>query len=500
MSHPEPSSSGISRRNFLNRLSALAAFAPLHALGLRVAKGEAPPPIAGYGPLVNKGDLWLPEEFDYQIISWQGKLMSDGALTPGIFDGMGAFPDRSQPGGVTRTVLIRNHENREAGGETRVVTDKTLEYDALAFGGNTKLVVDRRPLPRDPGTKKRRYEYVVVKDFAIMGGTTTNCAGGEMPFKKWLTCEEVVKRTPNGIKHGYVFEVDAMSEGQVPAVPVLAAGRFAHEAAASRGGIVYLTEDRSIAADPVLGEVGACMYRFLPNGRPSRYSNLAFRGGRLQALRLRDEYHANMHIGREIGRSYKVDWVPIDDPDHDDDTDSRTDRMLGFIPTRIQAQDRGAAYFDRLEGMWATGAGSSARIYFDCTSGGAARLGQIWEYTPSRSTIRLVYESTSPATLRNPDNMAVVPQTGDVFLCEDGGGEQYVRGLTRRGEIYNFVKTGLNFTEFCGACFDRGGHTLYLNQQGDRGFLPNGPVNATARTYAIYGPFRHRSRSPVAPL
>src|SRR5436190_7041567 len=110
MSHPERSS-GISRRNFLRKASALAALGPLHALGMRVASGQTVPSVVGYGPLVDKGDLWLPEEFEYQIISWQGKPMSDGALTPGIFDGMGAFPDRNQPGGVTRTVLIRNHEN-----------------------------------------------------------------------------------------------------------------------------------------------------------------------------------------------------------------------------------------------------------------------------------------------------------------------------------------------------------------------------------------------------
>ncbi len=37
---------------------------------------------------------------------------------------------------------------------------------------------------------------------AILGGTSTNCAGGELPFKKWMTGEEVVKRQPNGKKHG----------------------------------------------------------------------------------------------------------------------------------------------------------------------------------------------------------------------------------------------------------------------------------------------------------
>lgn len=71
----------------------------------------------------------------------------------------------------------------------------------------------------------------------------------------------------------------------------------------------------------------------------------------------------------------------------------------------------------------------------------------------------------------------------------DGSGEQFVRGVTRDGAIYDFAKTAANDTEFCGGCFDPDGKTLYLNQQGDRGSLPGGPANAGAVTYAIYGPF-----------
>ena len=90
-----------------------------------------------------KGDLALPAEFNYQVISRQGRPMSDGQLTPGIFDGMGAF--RGPRG---RTILIRNHENREQAGEMKVVTGPH-EYDAAMFGGNTKLEVVRRRAGRD---------------------------------------------------------------------------------------------------------------------------------------------------------------------------------------------------------------------------------------------------------------------------------------------------------------------------------------------------------------
>lgn len=185
-------------------------------LGATIGKSE------GYGPLVNKGDLWLPVDFNYQVISVQGTIMS-----------------------------------------------------------------------------------------------------------------------------GYIFEIDANADGPVPAIPVIQAGRRAHEAAVEAAGIIYTTEDRSITPDPLLGSIGSCFYRYIPNPRGAGYP-LAETTGPLQALKLRDEFHANMDIGRIVGKPYKVEWVPVPEPDHDDDTDARLDRVSGFTPNRVQAQDNGAAYFDRL--------------------------------------------------------------------------------------------------------------------------------------------------------
>jgi len=58
----------MNRRSFLQR-GALAGGAlflgPLHALGARAAAGQPPASSPGYGPLVLKGDLWLPAEFNY---------------------------------------------------------------------------------------------------------------------------------------------------------------------------------------------------------------------------------------------------------------------------------------------------------------------------------------------------------------------------------------------------------------------------------------------------
>ena len=474
----------MNRRNFIKGSAvfggALAALGPFQALSARRVLGAAIAKSEGYGPLVNKGDLWLPADFNYQIISVQGTIMSDGQATPGIFDGMAAYRGR---GGTT--VLIRNHENRERAGELKVMTPAGLQYNVAARGGNTKLEVQRKRAGKDSTTGQALYNYEVVRDFAILGGTSTNCAGGIRSPHTWITCEEVVKRL-NGKKHGYIFEIDADADGPVPAIPVLQAGRRAHEAAVEAAGIIYMTEDRGVTPDSLLGSIGSCFYRYVPNPRGAGYP-LAETSGPLEALKLKDEFHANMDIGRIVGKPYSVEWVPVPEPDHDDDTDARVDRVAGFTPNRVQAQDNGAAYFDRLEGMW-TEPGES-RIYFDTTSGGAAKLGQVWEYHPGRETLTLVFESSSSAELQNPDNVVVVPQTGHIFLQEDGDGEQYVRGITRDGEIYDFARTTANETEFCGGCFDPDGKTFYLNQQGDRGSLPDGPANARAVTYAIYGPF-----------
>jgi secreted PhoX family phosphatase len=67
--------------------------------------------------------------------------------------------------------------------------------------------------------------------------------------------------------------------------------------------------------------------------------------------------------------------------------------------------------------------------------------------------------------------------------------------VTRDGEIYDFAQTVTNETEFCGACFDPDGQTLYVNQQGERlgeNEPPQGTPQMRAVTYAIYGPFERR--------
>ncbi|CAN5232864.1 DUF839 domain-containing protein [soil metagenome] len=433
------------RRSFLKRGAAgaggLAMASPLQAFAAR-AGTEGRPHSDGYGPLVDMGDLSLPRGFKYRIISQEGEIMDDGNPTPSSFDGMAAMR-----GGNGNAILIRNHENRQAEGDTDeidVIVPPGMRYDSdtLFNAGCTKLVVhDRR----------------VVRSFAVLGGTTTNCAGGRMPWRSWVTCEE--NFSDGNEPHGYIFEVPASARGAIEARPVKSAGRFVHEAVAWHNGILYLTEDRRF---------DSAYYRWLPNRAPDRPGELATIDGELQALKFVDVPNANTD-GWPIGEPFAVEWVTIPDPDPEADE------------VRDQAHELEAAAFNRTEGIWV----GNQRIYFDCTEGGIAGLGQVWELNPRAQTLTLIYETPGAEQLKNPDNLTVAP-TGDLFLCEDSEPPQFIRGLTPNGGIYDFARANTRESEFAGACFDPDGRTMYVNQFGD--------VNLEgAVTYAIWGPWGRRA-------
>ena len=309
-----------------------------------------------------------------------------------------------------------------------------------AFGGNTKMEVRRTEGGRDPVTGQQLYAYEVVRDFAILGGTSTNCAGGIRSPHQWLTCEEVVKRSANGIKHGYIFEIDARADGPVPAIPVPQAGRRAHEAALEHAGIVYMTEDRSTSRRTPCAARSAPLLPVYPDAARRRRP-LHVLAVRSRRSRLQGEYLANMDMARVVGVPYPVEWVPIPEPDHDDDTDNRRDRVSGFTPNRVQAAGRRRGGSSAVKKACGSGRGEGRRSTSIAPTGGASGVGQVWEYDPGRETLTLIYESTSPATLENPDNVVIVPQDRRHF---PSGGQQRRESSVASplaGEIYDFAKS-----------------------------------------------------------
>ena len=445
------------RRRFLAVSGGAVAAASFQALACRSTdqneKGAIGPSTepnhVGYGPLGPVRDettglplLQLPPGFRYLSFGWKGDRLDDGSSTPGAHDGMAAF---EAEGGRVR--LVRNHELRAG-----LAFSSDSVYDGQAGGGTTTLEFDT-----SSGT--------VVAAWPSLAGTAVNCAGGPTPWGTWLSCEETVEGPgdENGytLPHGYVFEVPV--DGTAQPVPYKAMGRFVHEAVSidPESGIVYETEDRPAAG----------LYRFLPN-EPGRL----VAGGQLEMLALSNRPEADTRTGQRAGHWEPVNWVPIENPDPDPiDTSS----------VYSQGIRNGAATFARLEGTWS----GNGRIYVVSTNGGDAEAGQVWEYDPGEARIRLLYESPSAEVLDMPDNICVSPR-GGLVLCEDGGGEDHIRGLTPDGEIFTFAKNNVILAgernglegdfldrEFAGATFSPDGNWLFFN------------VQTPGITFAVTGPW-----------
>lgn len=372
------------------------------------------------------GVLDLPEGYRYQILSQVGDRMDDDQLVPDAFDGMGAFTDADG-----NTVLIRNHELLPyMPGGLRAPTSR--HYDPRCNAGTTTLVISP--------------QRQVLRQFVSLAGTVRNCAGGQYQ-QSWISCEETVATPATNFfsdiqvdrRHGYNFQVPANATEAVDPMPLVAMGRFNHEAIATdpRTHIVYQTEDR----------VDGLFYRFIPD-QPDQLSA----GGRLEALRIRERSQAVTRQNHPVGVPMAVDWVTIDEVDPSNDT------------VRAEGFAKGAAQFSRGEGICY----SEGTIYFTCTSGGNVPNGQIWKYTPSLDaksdgTLELIAQPDNPSIMDYPDNLIVAP-SGDLIVCEDGQGEQFVLRVSTQGEVQPLAHNAYNQSEFAGVCFSADGQTLFLNR------------------------------------
>ncbi|MER6446165.1 alkaline phosphatase PhoX [Streptomyces venezuelae] len=411
----------------------------------------------GYGPLVAdpRGLLDLPAGFTYQVLSRAGEPLRSGeGPVPANCDGMAAFE-----AGGGRVRLVRNHENRTTAA-LRVPAVPGLTYDPQALGGCTALELDAAGQ--------------VSGERVALAGTAVNCAGGRTPWNTWLSCEETEDRAGTSgytRDHGYVFEVNPADPYRSGAVPLTAMGRFAHEAVAvdPYRGVVYETEDAFVRPFGLF-------YRFLPE-RPLGGLGSLRAGGRLEAMRVPGL--ADLAVVDEPGAVFPVEWVPVPDP------------SAAGTPIRLQDFGPGGiTHAQKLEGCyWGDGGVHFVSSFARSGEGAPAdHHGQVWFHDPRRSTIRLDvrFGAASDISLPgdSPDNICLAPD-GGLMVCEDGGGAQYVFGVTEGGEVYPMARNAQDvggpgapeWGEFAGVTFSPDGRTMYVN------------AYAPGTTFAVTGPW-----------
>ena len=446
-----------SRREFLSEsfstVSSFGVASAFAALGGRFAHGETAKTKLELVPTKDESTgldlIRLPEGFRYISFGWTRDPMSDGNSTPNAHDGMGVVSEKD---GVL--TLIRNHEVSDDRGALKM-TDGTA-YDDQAGGGCTTLRFD--------GNQGKWLDSQVS-----IAGTSRNCAGGVTPWGTWLTAEETVlgvgskdpynKNAFRSFKkdHGWIFEVDP--QGTRSPVPLTSMGRFVHEAVAidRKTGIVYETEDR--------GQSG--FYRFIPNvnGKLSA-------GGKLEIAEVVGADDLRGHV--EAGTEFDVRWHTIPEPTLANTPGLEKPDELGVFK---QGKKLGGTTFARLEGCWS----GNGMIYFDATSGGEAKAGQIWQYDPASSKLTMLFESPGKSVLNMPDNLCVNPH-GGLVLCEDGdyGDDEYpqrIHLLSQEGTLVPLAVNDVQLNgekgfrgdfrgrEWAGATFSPDGQWLFANIQ-----------------------------------
>jgi secreted PhoX family phosphatase len=480
----------LERRTLLKNTAAGAVGGPFAGLVAMPAEAHKPPNAGALVPVADERDgavrLHLPEGFRYRSFHDTEKpvVLTDGTALPGRHDGMGAFdgPGKS-------VILVRNHEVNGPG----TPFGPGAPYDSQAQGGTTTIQVT--------GTGE------VIRAFTSLNGTMMNCSGGRMPWGAWVTCEETVNgpdvgpdftgtsNVPLTKPHGYVFEVPVSHQpgaGQSSRQPIRQAGRFAHEAVSfdPRGGHLYLTEDNFGFASG--------FYRYRAPRNPMKVGRL-LDGGTLQMLKVKGVDNAHLEARQVNGTTYDVEWVDIPQPDieydHTPGQTAPTPNNTALTHVSSQGWAQGAAFFSRLEGQ----AYDDGVVYFTSTQGGGAAepgnadpagygngSGQVWAYDVKRQQLTVLFQSPGPLVLDLPDNVTT-SKHGTLVVCEDNVNDNFVRGLTRKGELFdialNRLRSGAGADrsndEFAGSTFSPSGKTLFVNIQASAGM-----------TFAIWGPWR----------
>ena len=390
--------------------------------------------------------LHLPEGFSYRSFhdTEFSVVLDDGTSLPGRHDGMGAFPG---PDG--NFLLVRNHEVTNSA--TATAFGPGTPYDARAGAGTTTVEV----------TKYGE----VVSSYTSLNGTMFNCSGGRMPWGSWITCEETINgpdvgpglhrgsRTPSSSRSTATSSrcrPTARATGSRSPGP----GASPHEAVSFDpvDGILYLTEDNF--------EFAVGLLPLHPQEQPDGDRVPRQRGPAPDARHHRPAERASRGAAAARARRTASEWVDIDDPDpaFDSGAGHRTNDQA-LVKVGDQGRAQGAALLLAARGP---GLRHQRRLLHldpgrrrrragprrpddddDNASGFGKGNGQVWAYHCRSQTLQVLYQAPvddaeANLTFDFPDNITTSAD-GTLVVCEDSTVDNYIRGLSRGGQLWDIA-------------------------------------------------------------
>ena len=466
-------------------------------LGSPASAAERGAPFRVLRPIPDERDgqvrLHLPKGFSYRSFhdTEFPVTLDDGTALPGRHDGMGAFRGPTATSSWSGTTRSPTRRTPRRSGRARRTTPGRRRHDDRR-GDPVRRSGQRLHEPeRDDVQLQRRRDAVGLVDHLRGDGQRT---------RRRSRLHRSLQRRAERSRTATSSRCRTTARATDSRSPEQGASRTRRSRSTRSDGILYLTEDNF--------EFPSGFYRYIPKKQPDEDRTARQRGPAADARHQGPAEHpprgAAAGPGDVQGRVGRHRRPQPDVPLHARRGGADYQRRCAGGGRRPGAC-QGAALFSRLEGQ----VYDDGVVYFTSTQGGgpqeddtdddnAERLrsratGRSGPTTPGRRRCRS--STRRPSTTWRPTSRSTSPTTsprvprGTLVVCEDSTVDNYIRGLSRGGQLWDIALnrlvsqlTGLpRFgDEFAGSTFSPGGHTLFVNIQASRGM-----------SFAIWGPW-HR--------